>query len=96
MFMYIFQETQLLGEKDGDSTQPVNQMISDAAFNMFLAIARLVSCSVYCYCVLQFSIDILSIGTLGEVKIRYGSGPLIFENSCTRAGNLFFLLRISY
>ena len=23
-------------------------------------------------------------------KNRYGSGPLIFENACARAGNIFF------
>ena len=32
-----------------------------------------------------------SKSSLGKVKDKYSSGPLVFENGCECAGNIFFI-----
>ena len=33
--------------------------------------------------------------SLGEIRNKYVSGPLVFENACARAGNIFFIANFS-
>ena len=39
--------------------------------------------------------NFLNISCLGEIKNKYGSGALIFENACKHTGNMFFIEIIS-